>query len=719
MRKLSTLKFAQAGTLNSNNRSDGNDYFFQPIRIPDIERMSDNILEWRLGNKELDDGDYFLEIGPFDSDDGEREYLMSLLDQQPPAAGKLGQGIHQLLRLFMEWMPQDKARGSFVISHPDLDLQNVLVDESGTVTGLIDWDGVSTMSHLAGCTYPKWLTHDWDPWNYAYRSGQVNLIRGRVVPSPRELKKYRELYAKYLEQASTENGTNGFTTQYVDTVRKSLLLKSLELAIKNPHGTDGIILKIFKLIAQISGQVNFRLDHSFISQVDESRESCSFESGRVLANNAMPKEGETSSATSSGTYQSAKDDDSRHTRDSTSTPPTEMSSKSSIESDDEHMDSARNKVTRSTNFVTSKGRQMRSGLQKFIRVLSPLRKSRSARSGDKGAPAQSIMVDNTLFDIVSPPHTASNDQIEDNSLIDQIQQASVDSTAARDVSPNTEVRETNSANALKEIPSSIALSAHASSLDLKSAHNHSTNGRPVSFRAIDATGARPRCLGRPSKCAREIPQLVSVQPKDDTLKKDPEVISTAPSENAGLHEIKKSKEPRHRRRLAKKQNSSPESSTSSASESSSSSSKSRTKRVSSWLKSVVYKNGPKDYNPALSAPQSADRHPSDSEASVHAKKASTSTDGFNEQVASSNTFPPRKESLKYTESALGPAGPSAAQNPGPQTFDLDNLELIDDDRLWDEGFLPIQVCHDLVDGTLDEARMRRLRTGFEVLLNSL
>ena len=717
MRKLGTLRFAQAGTLNYNN-SHGN-YFFQPIRIPDLKRMSDNILEWQLGNKELDDGDYFLEIGPFESDDGEREYLMSLLDQQPPAAGKLGQGIYQLLRLFMEWMPQDTIKGSFVISHPDLDLQNILVDESGTVTGLIDWDGVTTVSQLAGCTYPKWLTHDWDPWNYAYRSGQLNIVRGRTVPSPRELKHYRELYTNFLDQAPAENGENKFTTQYVDTVRKSLLLKSLELAIKNPHGTDNIVLKIFKLIAQISGQMTFRLDHSSTSQADDSCELCSFESGRVLENTAMPEEGESSSATSSDTYQSAKDDESSHTRDSTSTPPTEMSSRSSIESDDGHMDSAMTKVIGSTNVLTSKGRHMRSGLQKFMRALSPLRKSRSAGSGHKGAPAQSIMVDNTLFDIVSPPHMASKDQIEDDSLIDQIHQASVDSTAARDVSPNTDRGETNSANAWKETPSSTALSAQFSLRDLNSAHNHSTNGRPVSFQAIDATGARPKYLGRPSKCAKEIPRMVSVQTKDDTSKKDPEVFSTAPSENAGSHETSKSKEPRHRRRLAKKQNSSPKSSTSSASESSSSSSKSRTKRVSSWLKSVVHKNFPKDYNSALSASQSADRHPSESEASVPTKDTSDSTDVFNEHGASLNTFPPRKESLKNTESAHGPAGPSAAQPPGPQKFDLDNLELIDDDRLWNEGFLPIQVCHDLVDGTLDEARMRRLRTGFEVLLNSL
>lgn len=46
-------------------------------------------------------------------------------------------------------------------------------------------------------------------------------------------------------------------------------------------------------------------------------------------------------------------------------------------------------------------------------------------------------------------------------------------------------------------------------------------------------------------------------------------------------------------------------------------------------------------------------------------------------------------------------------------------EPVDDDKLYDEGFTPAQICYALMDGTLDEARMQRLKQGFAALLDSL
>lgn len=741
MRKLSTLRFAQAGTLNYN--SDGNVCSFQPLRIPDLERMNENILEWQLGNKELDDGDYFLEIGPFDSDDCEREYLMSLLDQQPPAAGKLGQGIYQLLRLFLEWMPQNNTGDSFVISHPDLDLQNVLVDESGTVTGLIDWDGASTVSRLAGCNYPKWLTQDWDPWNYAYRSGQLNIVGGRAVPSPRELKRYRQLYTDFLDQASAENGDKTLTLNYVDTVRKSLLLKSLELAIKNPHGTDNIVLKIFKLIAQVTGQEAFRLDGGLISQADDSYEHSSLESCRVLADVAPPEE-EFSSANSSDSNQSAEDYVSRHSRGST--PPTEVSSRSSVESDNLHVESAMDTVTGSAdgvkdqgiNRVTSdlsmsdnsppgegfskgsKGRHMRSGIRKIMKVLSPLKDSSDTKFIHSGATGKSIMVDGTMFEIVNPRPTVSNGHIESNSLACQIRQATVYGNAAQDLCPNITMGETNQTISPEEIPSSRAPSEPSSPQDLVSARTHSTIDGPAAAQVLETTGSRVELLNRPSKDTQEVLHEVNIHTKEDIPEKSTGLSSVTQPENAGSHNITSSTpnaiKPRPRRRLVKERNPPHKPSTTSASDSSPSNSKPRTKRFTSWLKSVVRKSGSRDHDSA----STLEPHPSESEASgPTTKEAADSTDVFNEHEASSATSSSMKVPMESTKPVAPSATPLPQNPPGPQKFDLDNLEHIDDDRLWDEGFLPVQVCHDLVDGTLDAARMQRLKTGFEVLLNSL
>ena len=44
---------------------------------------------------------------------------------------------------------------------------------------------------------------------------------------------------------------------------------------------------------------------------------------------------------------------------------------------------------------------------------------------------------------------------------------------------------------------------------------------------------------------------------------------------------------------------------------------------------------------------------------------------------------------------------------------------VDDGKLYDEGFTPAQICYALMDGTLDEARMQRLKQGFAALWDSL
>ncbi|QDS70667.1 hypothetical protein FKW77_001156 [Venturia effusa] len=60
---------------------------------------------------------------------------------------------------------------TFSLSHKDLDFQNVLCDDDGNVTGIIDWEGVcSRPASLAWAALPLWLRQDWDndnnwPWN--------------------------------------------------------------------------------------------------------------------------------------------------------------------------------------------------------------------------------------------------------------------------------------------------------------------------------------------------------------------------------------------------------------------------------------------------------------------------------------------------------------------------------------------------------------------------
>lgn len=60
--------------------------------------------------------------------------------------------------------PDGKTPETFTIHHNDLDLQNILVDDDGHVTGIIDWDHSFVGPRCTGASaVPKFLRHDWFP----------------------------------------------------------------------------------------------------------------------------------------------------------------------------------------------------------------------------------------------------------------------------------------------------------------------------------------------------------------------------------------------------------------------------------------------------------------------------------------------------------------------------------------------------------------------------
>lgn len=57
-----------------------------------------------------------------------------------------------------------KDTEKFTIHHTDLDLQNILTDEKGVVTGILEWDGAFAGPRCIGLTAaPKFLVSDWFP----------------------------------------------------------------------------------------------------------------------------------------------------------------------------------------------------------------------------------------------------------------------------------------------------------------------------------------------------------------------------------------------------------------------------------------------------------------------------------------------------------------------------------------------------------------------------
>ncbi|KAK6951706.1 hypothetical protein Daesc_006229 [Daldinia eschscholtzii] len=93
----------------------------------------------------------------------------------------------------------------FVLCHPDLDSQNVMVDDQGNVTGLIDWDMTTTMPQCLGyAAYPSWITRDWDPIVYGWPYEDAE-------DSPETLERYRSYYHDQIIRALGWKGDWKFT----------------------------------------------------------------------------------------------------------------------------------------------------------------------------------------------------------------------------------------------------------------------------------------------------------------------------------------------------------------------------------------------------------------------------------------------------------------------------------------------------------------------------
>ena len=70
-------------------------------------------------------------------------------DLEEDADCEIAFGINQLLLMVIDCLPSSMQSGeereTFVLAHPDLDAQNVLAKEDGTITAFIDWDNVHTV----------------------------------------------------------------------------------------------------------------------------------------------------------------------------------------------------------------------------------------------------------------------------------------------------------------------------------------------------------------------------------------------------------------------------------------------------------------------------------------------------------------------------------------------------------------------------------------------
>ncbi|KAI1390703.1 uncharacterized protein F4822DRAFT_441988 [Hypoxylon trugodes] len=106
----------------------------------------------------------------------------------------------------------------FVLSPPDFDSQNIMVDQCGNVIAIIDWDLAQTLPRCVGfARFPGWITRDMNPLMYGWPRDQTN------EDPPHRLMRYRHYYNKELGRQLGQKGDWKFTV-------KSQLTKALWIA---------------------------------------------------------------------------------------------------------------------------------------------------------------------------------------------------------------------------------------------------------------------------------------------------------------------------------------------------------------------------------------------------------------------------------------------------------------------------------------------------------
>ena len=131
---------------------------------------------------------------------------------------------------------------TFTLHHADLDLQNILVDEAGNVTGIIDWDRCVAVPRCVGASSaPLFLQKDWMP------SYLNNLATAPYMTFTTD--RYRQMYAAALAEQGCPDAK--YTT-------KSAMYQAGIMALYDHDGGDTMdfLAKVLRCIPEFRGRVD-------------------------------------------------------------------------------------------------------------------------------------------------------------------------------------------------------------------------------------------------------------------------------------------------------------------------------------------------------------------------------------------------------------------------------------------------------------------------------
>lgn len=679
--QLSTSQYAQLGA-----PSPGQDAALQivePLRVYDARAMHKTMFSEETSSEPL-----FCDIGPYNT---ATDYHLSLLGKHRPHTDSVEKGVCELLRMFVQWTYHNSQRNkTFVLCHPDFNLQNILVAEDGTLKGLVDWDGVSTVPQPLGCPFPKWLTLDWDPANYNYHYDMEDCCRRVRHHSPGEMKHYRTRYAHFVHEAASKVETSMLSmVNIADATRKSVLAGSLDQAVKDPLSTAEIVIGIFDRITHITSQNRFKLCDGV--RKTTTKEDCVDTVKKTKIDSATSES--SSSDGSSDHSDSCFSDTSGASSQSTASTGTSsekaqepdnhqqvlnLTLKSTQQSSDLSLGSTRhNAKPEMEPFIEEcgLGKDERK-TELWYRVPSLLRRAshclqlktnriRNIKPGHTGASEVSVEVEGLQFDVENPVAAAPACSSSMDSQV-WVQPSHVEATGQLAVED-----------------------CHTASEDASVPMNNDFNlSFPLSTSGEGEQGEQEACVSP------------SIEPSTSQMRR-----------KINLRQRVKAKLTRHKTKTTKGSHVGP-SNVSEASEDVCGPPwiSPALNRMITWMEKITH-NHPRiteRHDTAVTLHSVLPKIPRVSQFQVPYLETPDSAHSIVDMTATSNNLNGRSNT--EIQSFEGGVQESALH-------DLD--EPVDYGKLREEGFLLSQICDALMDGTLDKSRTQRLQQGFAALLDSL
>jgi hypothetical protein len=126
---------------------------------------------------------------------------------------------------------------------------NIFLEGEVNVTAFIDWDGVNiNPASLGLCSYPSWLTHDWDPVNYGYEDDGATSKDTVEESSPAEFSRFHQHYSNVFEGLALPRDDPRET-------RLSHTVETIEIATGSQFNRDWIVFKV--LVHAFHGKISF------------------------------------------------------------------------------------------------------------------------------------------------------------------------------------------------------------------------------------------------------------------------------------------------------------------------------------------------------------------------------------------------------------------------------------------------------------------------------